>query len=76
MQKIKFTRLPEFEDTADTSKLDVGDCFLYGSSVINQKHVKKDGDEICYYQVISKSEMGIEYTPVFDILVDKGEEKK
>jgi hypothetical protein len=76
MKRQKFTRLPEFEDMDDTSVLEIGDCFLYGSSVRSQKQNKKDGEEVCYYQVISKSDRGIEYAPVFDILEkEKGEEK-
>jgi hypothetical protein len=74
MKKLEFMRIPEFEDLDDTSKLQLGDKFLYGKNVIWQKQNKKDGDEICYYEVIAKSSIGIEYTPIFDILEDK--EKK
>ena len=69
-------RLPEFEDMDDTSKLKVGDRFLYGNNVKWQKQNKKDGEEVCCYEVISKSNAGIEYVPIFDILEKdlKGEE--
>ena len=76
MRIQEFSRIPEFEDLDDTSGLNVGDKFLYGINVRGQKQNKKDGDEICYYVVISKSKMGIEYGPVFDVLEkDKGEDK-
>ena len=70
-------RLPEFEDTADTNVLKVGDYFLYGKSVCAQKQNKLEGEEISYYQVVSKSQSGIEFAPVFDIMEQdrKGEEQ-
>lgn len=76
MRKNEFMRLPDFEDLDDTSELRIGDKFLYGNSVRLQKQNKKDGDEICYYIVISRSDIGIEYTPIFDILENeaKGED--
>lgn len=77
MKRQKFIRLPEFEDEDDMNKLEVGDFFLYGNNVKGQKQNKKDGEEICYYEVIRKSNMGIEYAPVFDVLekTEKGEEE-
>jgi hypothetical protein len=76
MRRQEFSRIPEFEDLDDTSGLNVGDRFLYGINVRGQKQNKRDGEEVCYYQVISKSNAGIEYTPVFDVLEkDKGEDK-
>lgn len=76
MKRQEFSRIPEFEDLDDTSGLNVGDKFLYGLSVRSQKQNKRDGEEVCYYQVISKSNAGIEYMPIFDILEqDKGEDK-
>jgi len=74
MKRYDFIKLPEFEDLDDTGKLQIGDRFLYGLSVRAQKQNKKDGEEICFYEVIGKSNMGIEYTPIYDIL-EKGEEK-
>lgn len=78
MNISEFSKLPEFEDMDDMGRLEVGDKFLYGNNVKAQKQNKKMGDEICYYVVISKSDIGVEYTPVFEILDNdiKGEEKK
>jgi hypothetical protein len=74
MKRFDFMKLPEFDDLDDVSDLKIGDKFLYGPSVRGQKQSKQEGQEICYYTVIGKSKMGIEYAPVFDIL-EKGEEK-
>jgi hypothetical protein len=78
MRKTTFMRLIEFEDMADTNRLKIGECFLYGKSVINQKSTKDVGQEISYYKVVSKSQCGIEYAPVYDIMEEdtnnKGEE--
>jgi hypothetical protein len=78
MDKLKFQRLPEFEDMDDTSELNIGDCFLFGKNIIGQKQNKmKNGEPITYYKVISKSDMGIEYSPIYDYLeteTEKGEE--
>lgn len=68
MDKASFLKLREFDDEKDMKILDIGDLFLYGSSVINQKQTKNFGDCISYYRVISKSEHGIEYIPIFDYI--------
>jgi len=76
MRKSQFLRLPEFETEADTSGLKIGDKFLYGRSVILQKQNKIEGQEITYYEVINKSQNGIEYGPVYDYMEkDKGDER-
>lgn len=78
MRKNEFMRLREFDDMDDTSQLNIGDKFLYGGSVKAQKQNKKEGDEITYYIVIGKSNVGIEYAPMFEVLEKekKGEEEK
>ena len=49
--------------------------FLYGKNLINQKQEKEIGHPITYYQVIGKSMIGVEYTPIYDYMEeDKGEE--
>lgn len=67
-------RLPELQDEDDITKLKIGDRFLYGRSVINQKQMEKvDGSTITYFEVLSKSQNGIEYIPIYDYM-EKGEE--
>ena len=73
MLKSVFMKLPELKDEDDITKLKIGDRFLYGRSVINQKQDKKDGSTLTYFEVISKSQNGIEYTPIYDYM-EKGEE--
>lgn len=67
-------KLPELTDENDVRKLKVGDRFLYGSHVINQKQMEKgDGSTLTYFEVISKSQNGIEYIPIYDYM-EKGDE--
>lgn len=66
-----FKKLKVINEEEKMNELNVGDCFLYGNSIIGQKENKKDGDSITYYKVINKSERGVEYTPIYDYL--KGE---
>lgn len=67
-------KLLELEDENDVTKLEVGDRFLYGRSVINQKQMEKvDGSTLTYFEVISKSQNGIEYIPIYDYM-EKGDE--
>jgi hypothetical protein len=74
MNTAEFARLKEIEDDGDMSELEVGDCFLYGKSVIAQKQNKSPGQEISYYQVVAKNGNSVEYAPVFDSLNKTTEE--
>lgn len=79
MRESIFKRLKTFDDENEKKmkELNVGDYFLYGRSIIAQKENKKVGEQITYYEVISKSHSGVEYTPIFDYMEkDKGEEIK
>ncbi len=70
-------KMQEFDDDKgnDMNRLEVGECFLYGRNLINQKQNKVIGQGISYYQVTSKSDSRVEYTPIFDYMEkDKGEE--
>ena len=76
MKKTQFVRMLEIAEEKNMDNLEVGDFFLYGTSVIGQKQNKQIGDSITYYQVVDKKPKGIEYAPVFDYLErDKGEEE-
>ncbi len=68
MKQNHFQRLVEVETQEDFDGLELGDFFLYGKSVVAQKQSKTPGQEISYYQVISKQGSSIEYAPVFDVL--------
>lgn len=74
MNKMDFQRLPAIEEEEEMDKLEVGDFFLYGKSMINQKQSKAIGQPISYYQIISKNGPTISYGPVFDTLEDGGKE--
>ena len=76
MNKLEFQRIMTIEEDGleDIEKnlmgeLEVGDFFLYGKSMINQKQNKAIGQPISYYEVLEISDSGsIVYGPVFDTL--------
>lgn len=71
MMVTEFKRLKTFENEDDLNELEIGDRFLYGTSIIQQKESKGEGQPITYYEVIGKSHNGIEYTPIYDYM-EKG----
>jgi len=74
MRKQRFIRLPEINEEANMDKLNVGDHFLYGRNVINQKQEKEIGESITYYEIINKDHSRVEYIPIFDYMEkNKGE---
>jgi len=77
MRISKFKRLKTIEKDKEEemNKLMVGECFLYGKNVVAQKETKKVGQSITYYQVISKSNNSVEYTPIFDYMEEEKGEK-
>ena len=60
MKNNLFQSLPEIEEL-DKVDLSIGDKFLYGESLIDQKYDKEVGDTITYYEVVDKSENNIRY---------------
>jgi len=76
MDIVLFKRMLEIEEEKDMDKLDVGDIFLYGRSVIAQKANKEIGESISYYKVIAKTVNGVEYTPIFDYMEGTKGEKE
>jgi pyruvate-formate lyase-activating enzyme len=67
MTKYKWLRLREYEDLVNVD-LKVGDKFLYGTAMINQKDSKEIGQQIVYFEVIKAEGKNIEYTQIFDTL--------
>jgi hypothetical protein len=77
MRMSVFKRLLIIEEEKEMNKLNVGDYFLYGKSIITQRENKKPGQPITYYEIIRKSHNNIEYAPIYDYMEkDKGEEIK
>jgi len=74
MNLVEFQKIREIENEEDMSKLEIGDFFLYGRSVISQKQNKTSG-EVSYYQVVNKSGNSIEYAPVFDSIIKEEEQE-
>lgn len=70
MKELRFKKLPiiEKDNEKEMEKLNIGDCFLYGSNIVNQRENKKVGMSITYYQVINKTKNGTEYTPIYDYM--------
>lgn len=56
------------EEDNQMTKLRKYDRFLYGVSMIEQKVSKDVGNEITYYEVISKKENSVEYKPIYDVM--------
>ena len=80
MRKTEFMRLKEIDEhdkDNEMSNLKVGDVFLYGRNMVNQKQVKKVGEDISYFKILRKTASGgVEYGSVFDIMEkDKGDTK-
>ena len=76
MRKTEFQRLKEIEDEREMDDLELGDFFLYGTSVVNQKQSKDIGQPISYYQVVEKKEGSVLYSPMFDTLEEDLKEEK
>lgn len=79
MKESEFKKLVIIDDDndEDMQELDVDDFFLYGKSIINQRENKKVGQSITYYQIIGKTQHGVEYIPIYDYMEkDEGEIKQ
>ncbi len=73
---MKMKEIDEYDKENEIAKLNVGDKFLYGRNMVNQKQVKKVGEDISYFTIIKKTPNGAEYGSVFDIMEkDKGDVK-
>ncbi len=75
MRRLEFIRLPDIDEESDMDKLKVGDHFLYGMNVINQKQEKEVGESITYYEIVNNDHGRIEYTPIFDYMEKDYENK-
>jgi len=58
-------RLKEVENP---DELKVGDLFLMGDKVIDQKETKIVGQEITYYKLLKNEGKSVEYIPIYDTL--------
>jgi hypothetical protein len=63
-------KIPTYEQENEQliHKLLIGNIFLYGNRMIEQKEIKEVGQQISYYRVVDKKDNRIEYTTVFDKL--------
>lgn len=71
MNTLEFSRIKKImKEDESLYDMKIGDKFLYGSKMLEQRNIKKVGDGVTYYEVISinKSTKRIEYVPKFDIL--------
>lgn len=60
MKADEWYRVKVVEDISNYN-LKLGDKFLYGSKVANQKETKKIGDKITYYEVIKIDGNSVQY---------------
>ena len=74
MRKTEFMRMREIEKEKDMDDIPVGGIFMYGQRMIGQKQNKTVGQSISYFQILNKTERGVEYIPIFEYMEeDKGE---
>jgi hypothetical protein len=61
-----FVELPEIEDMGG-ARLKVGDQFLFGNKMVQQKEECTAGDMVTFYEVIVVNERNgnVEYKPVY-----------
>ena len=57
MNKYQWLRLKEIEDPLKM-RLNKDDLFVYGTTMIAQKDMKKIGEQIVYYKVLKSSNEG------------------
>lgn len=68
---MKVREWNRLKETNNFEKLKVGDFFIMGENMLNQKETKSVGQEITYYKLLKKGK-SIEYTPVYDVLEEEG----
>ena len=68
MKANEWIRLKEITDETNTEDMKVGDLFLMGTKVIEQRENKIIGDQITYYRLLNKKDKGIEYIAIYDRL--------
>jgi hypothetical protein len=68
MKVETFKKLKEIEEEKEMNDLKVGDYFLYGRAMIDQKTNKETGQPISYYKVLNKEGVTIEFGIGFDTL--------
>lgn len=68
MKVFEFQHIPEYVDLSLVT-LNVGDKFLTGNRVIQQKEEKSSGQGITYYEVVSIGDNGnVSYVSRYDTL--------
>jgi len=65
MKINEWRRLREVENL---DKIKVGEFFLMGDKVIEQKETKIIGQEITYYKLLKRKGKSVEYVPIYDTL--------
>lgn len=74
MKKNKWLRLKSVDDPMNLN-LEKGELFLHGNRMINQKEVKKIGEEITYFKVLESDGNRMEYIQIFDKLEEDVDER-
>ena len=58
----------EPENEHEIHNLKIGEYFMMGNRMNQQKELKEIGQQISFYKVVNKKDNRIEYTTVFDVL--------
>ena len=65
---MKISKWRKLKIVENYENLEIGDNFLMGTSVEEQKETKVQGDKISYYKIIGKKERSVEYMAIYDTL--------
>ena len=64
----EFSNLPVITDLKKLNNVEPGYRFLHGEHIIAQKHRKKSGDFVTFYEIIKVDGGNLSYMPVTKIL--------
>ena len=65
---MKMNDWRKLKEVEDPYKIEIGEFFLMGEKVIEQRETKIPGQEITYYKLLNKEGKSVEYMPIYDIL--------
>ena len=64
----EWRKLKAIENYELINNFKVGDCFLMGDKIIEQRETKVPGQEITYFKILNKKGKSVEYIAIYDTL--------
>jgi len=68
MKMSEWRKLKAIENYELINNFKVGDCFLMGDKIIEQRETKVPGQEITYFKILNKKGKSVEYIAIYDTL--------